>query len=455
MAELPKIVRQGLERQARHAGAHPDANLLTAFAEQSLSRDERARVLAHLAVCPACRETVNLLVSSEEPATAPQSATQPHVGRLLGWRWASIGISVALVAVTFVLWTRSQRYDLRETRTYVSAPQPQPASKQYDKLAALNKEQVAKDQLKSGTPAAQLSAEKSEPKLLAKNTPAANTAAPSSSSSFTFRDEPKARRLGPAMPGLTPYAANQQIAQNQHMGINQVAPSETMAKAQRADAAVGGVAGNEVANMNVADAAPNPAAPAAPPPAPAIASSDVAGKKLVDVERAAPPPTDEALQVNAATAAQSQSAPAPATSTREIKKAKRETASFGAATAGAKTALVRLNSERWTISSAGVLQRSLDNGTNWEPVLTSEGVTFHVVATAGPQVWAGGSSGALFHSTDAGQQWTRVHPDVNDRQLTADVVSIDLSKSGDQVRVHDKDGAVWSSTDFGQHWTVK
>ena len=58
MAELPKIVRERLATAP--AGAHPDADQLTAFAEKRLGERERGQVLAHLSACQACREVVSL-----------------------------------------------------------------------------------------------------------------------------------------------------------------------------------------------------------------------------------------------------------------------------------------------------------------------------------------------------------------------------------------------------------
>jgi len=50
---------------------HPDAEQLTAFAEQALPRHERERTLAHLAVCGTCRATV-FLAQQAAPEAAPQ-----------------------------------------------------------------------------------------------------------------------------------------------------------------------------------------------------------------------------------------------------------------------------------------------------------------------------------------------------------------------------------------------
>jgi hypothetical protein len=64
MSEVPKIVYDRLRTAPPEsdpvAKVHPDANLLTAFAEQSISALEREDVLHHLALCGDCRETVHI-----------------------------------------------------------------------------------------------------------------------------------------------------------------------------------------------------------------------------------------------------------------------------------------------------------------------------------------------------------------------------------------------------------
>ena len=80
MTEVPKIVYDRLraterDLQGRDAldPAHPNADLLTAFAEQALSPTEREGVFGHLALCGGCRELVALALPAEEVAaeTAP------------------------------------------------------------------------------------------------------------------------------------------------------------------------------------------------------------------------------------------------------------------------------------------------------------------------------------------------------------------------------------------------
>ena len=77
-------------------GAHPDAESLTAFAEQMLSGDERENILAHMALCGRCREVVFLAqraAESEQPAQVQQKSQPTRLPRWFGgWRWAWIPV---------------------------------------------------------------------------------------------------------------------------------------------------------------------------------------------------------------------------------------------------------------------------------------------------------------------------------------------------------------------------
>jgi len=84
------------------AGSHPDADLLTAFAEQSLPGGERARVVEHLARCSDCREVVALALPAEEIAAAPAPVGSSGIG-WLSWpilRWGAL--AAGILAVTSV-----------------------------------------------------------------------------------------------------------------------------------------------------------------------------------------------------------------------------------------------------------------------------------------------------------------------------------------------------------------
>jgi hypothetical protein len=90
-----------LLQSGQHPGAsghHPDADQLSAFLERALPAHEREHVLAHLAVCPDCRETVALsLPASEVPQTAAAAPRRPWFS---GWA-IFVPAAAALAATIF------------------------------------------------------------------------------------------------------------------------------------------------------------------------------------------------------------------------------------------------------------------------------------------------------------------------------------------------------------------
>ena len=97
--------------------------------------------------------------------------------------------------------------------------------------------------------------------------------------------------------------------------------------------------------------------------------------------------------------------------------------------------------------SRGVVQRSTDGGQSWRTVPLSENVSFRAVAAAGRDVWAGGSGGTLFHSSDGGAHWTSV----SDFGISGDIIRIDVRGEA-EVQVVTSAGEDWRSADGGQHW---
>ncbi len=98
----------------------------------------------------------------------------------------------------------------------------------------------------------------------------------------------------------------------------------------------------------------------------------------------------------------------------------------------------------WSIQSEdGTLSRSDDGGQTWIPV-GKTGILSLSVAQG--DIWAGGSSGALFHSTDNGATWRQV---IVSAQLNEPILAI--SRSGGQIRLRTKSGD-WLSSDGGVSW---
>src|SRR5579859_444478 len=84
MPELPNLLRQRLAATERgETQAHPDADTLTAYMEQSLPSAESKTVIAHLAVCEPCREVV---VLSQAVMAQPETQTVLAPAPVARWR---------------------------------------------------------------------------------------------------------------------------------------------------------------------------------------------------------------------------------------------------------------------------------------------------------------------------------------------------------------------------------
>jgi len=180
-----------------------------------------------------------------------------------------------------------------------------------------------------------------------------------------------------------------------------------------------------------------------------------------------------------------------------------ETAVLGGPIKGAQVGTLSANGRsftsltslaRWTISAAGALQRSLDQGKTWQDVnvfanaapvanftstdasanagliqrnevqreekdagtksLKRQAVrplTFRAVTANGAEVWAGGSNTALFHSADGGNRWARVLPSSGATFLTGDVIGLEFSDAL-HGSVTTSTSEVWTTADSGQTW---
>jgi len=106
---------------------------------------------------------------------------------------------------------------------------------------------------------------------------------------------------------------------------------------------------------------------------------------------------------------------------------------------------------RWTISSDGQLQHSINSGQTWQPVAVAEKASFRALSANGPDVWVGGAAGLLYHSSDAGASWTQVKPTFGDATLSADISAIEFTDLL-HGKVTVSSGEVWITEDGGQSW---
>lgn len=93
--DLKQETANSLQRALRagEAGPHPDADVLTAFAEDALLPRERETVLAHVGRCAECREVLSL----------SGSAAQAVAWRAAGRRWTGWRLAVPLLAAAALI----------------------------------------------------------------------------------------------------------------------------------------------------------------------------------------------------------------------------------------------------------------------------------------------------------------------------------------------------------------
>jgi hypothetical protein len=148
-----RLIAGGLGREIDASGnACPDADLLAAWFDHTLSAPESERIEAHASGCACCQQILAALARSEPPVL--RAAPVPGPARPWHWHWRWL-VPLATAVVVVVVGTRTLRAPGPVTETAPTArlrpwgfgaasPQPaqygaaspQPAEKEADKVAA-------------------------------------------------------------------------------------------------------------------------------------------------------------------------------------------------------------------------------------------------------------------------------------------------------------------------------
>ena len=107
---------------------------------------------------------------------------------------------------------------------------------------------------------------------------------------------------------------------------------------------------------------------------------------------------------------------------------------------------------QWSLA-AGKLQRSLDAGATWQVVLQLQHPLL-AYGARGSDVWAGGQSGTLFHSTDGGATWAMIQASTRVGALAADIVGIDV-RGPAEIVLSTSNNQSWTTADAGKTWETK
>ena len=448
MQNVPKIVRERL-KAAKPGEHHLDADMLTAFAERSLPDRERTAVVEHLASCGDCRDVLALAVPETETA---QTVMTPTRGGRLTWpvlRWGFIAAAgIAIVSLGIV------QYQRHLPPATMVAKQTKP-------------EAVATDvQAQPGTPSSAAGSAETQEKSLA--------AAPSSGETISRTEELKQGKL--VAPAQAPKVSTRQL----YSVGGVVAGTAALA---RPSAVLPSAAAREQAADTPLTAQIPPVAETVEAQAPSVASP-------VGTE------TKKSLQLEARPLQPQQEFDYSAGAVGKAKLALNAPASNASPAVGGPMPQPGSNARRfvqlsnqaappsWTISPSGGLQRSFDQGQTWQDVDVNAGsangytslavvaktapgkdsladrkiskepgaaFVFRAVAAIGPEVWAGGSGGVLYHSLDAGGHWVQVAPSANGATLTGDVISLGFPDA-QHVNLTTSTPEIWTTTDAGQTW---
>jgi Photosynthesis system II assembly factor YCF48 len=390
--EIPKPLRNALARPAA-GDVHPSPDVLTSFVEHTLAPVESEVVTHHLAHCVNCREIVFLASDAAEDHVIEERELVAAVAARRVAAMPAYPATSAAAADARAEMPRSRwTLRMRWAMSVAAAALLVSAGLVLQFLRAHEGHHTAPITVASNLPAP-VNPE-AGPTATAPKLPATSAESP-----------------GPAaLANATPHRATATRS-------GRVLPGTTVAH-------------------NSADELPS--APA-PEPAPQAASSRATADAIAGMSGALVP------------AVRPQSSFVESETGQALQLQKDAPASFGAARMGSHAmSPVR---PQWRISADGHLERSIA-ADQWTRVLDDQPTTFRSVAVLGNAVWAGGNGGALFHSSNGGEHWSRVSLAADSIVETGAIVSIRFLDPQRGIVTTDR-GIRWGTTDGGITWTMQ
>jgi hypothetical protein len=468
MPELPNIVRERL-KVSRPVADHPDADVLTAFAERALPESERAVVAEHVARCHDCRDILALSL----PATVELVPMVFPVRE--GWfrapmlRWGAVAAGVAVLAVAGLLQYEGGRgpissvAEIRQYETHASESKTAPGGRTDESAKvtpgvtnALAAPASTVPASASGANAVATIASNADARLKKEQVAARNETGMLSTPGTLNLAGPTAglplhgpgsrRTAGDSLGGSinrslplfgkqAPASAGQVEMQSQVVAAN--TPDQAPSRAFM-DVTVDKAKAPQTTTVEVSAEAPvletTSAAQASPLTPSASWGISASGGLLRSFDQGR---TWANVDVNASFPVASQMVMVVPRSQRSAR-VSQDTIQGQAAQSQAQS-----QSESKTLSKA-VSPQSAAASAIAIPV-------FRAISAAGLEVWAGGSAGVLYHSVNGGEQWTRVFPSASGILLTGDITGIAFSDPlHGQVTTSTKE--LWITVDAGQTW---
>ncbi len=419
--------------------AHPEADTLTAFAEQTLSAAEREGVLQHLALCGDCRDVIALALSAMDLTAMPPEAESETVGTPLpdkartSWpAWAALRWSrlhgthlawaalAAGIAVAVLIGGPGFSHLAKPNSPTTSAVRQITAPTEITARVASGSAGAGSAGVRTSDtkPAAAVV----QPKLLANES----------------RMQPFSQAEGQlaSTGGAKSGNARSGYAKSAYAGNG-----SSTAGALAAPSPHGALAIDEAAKINEKGAVPA-GSTSNPLTAETSTNNLMAREEAPAIIRAKPASKAEvSAAANPAMAGSSAQGMAPLNGPNTL-------VVNGAAAQG--TTLKQ--SVSWMIA-AGVLERSLDGGQSWQTAARA-GHPLLCYANRGQEIWAGGQAGTLLHSTDGGTTWSAIRVASKEQPLGSDVTHIDVMGPV-QIVIVTASHETWISADSGTTWEKK
>ena len=486
MPELPNLLRQRLAATENgETQAHPDADTLTAYMEQSLAPAESKTVVAHLAVCEPCREVVALSQAlTVEPATQTVLTPAP-VPR---WRRLFTPVFGAAAAVAAMAVIAVMVLQLPQKHPQQSLNSPSSNAKQTQQAqAAPVGDQTAPAEAKA---------------------PAPTRAAEAPSASVGSADLAAARETEARLKDRAKTTAETKRA------LASVAPPPPPSAAPaKAPVLTAGLPKKDYVNTNFFNASSSDkvvldsqgnSLPPAPQPQPGATNSafNIANNKITsfadlpanaagqsNVRLLTPPPPPEHLGCTVCKIVQSTAhtlgfhspARTPALRAGALSSSalggpgmfsgaieKSQPAEISAAPARADADSFAASSSLSASAMAPSLHKSDSAAPTWKVVdgklmkssgqsqsedaypVASTTMEFSFVNARGNDVWAGGSHASLIHSRDGGQTWETIKLGDNASGTIVSIIAGTMS-----VQIKTSDNQTWSSANGGKTWSLR
>ncbi len=422
----------------------PDAEILAAYVERTLTPRERAGWETHFSSCARCQEHIGQLVKLGEADEAISAAAPSPARRkkLFGLRWAWAAPILVAVVIAGIWTTGEFKHQLKqtsETGVQLPAPPPAPLRAPETSEAESNKKEAAD----ASRPERRLQAQESAPRRDA------------------LRNEPAQYEAAGAVGGLTSgqlrQAPKAAVSSEDSGGReNRVAEAPVPPVAAKPDQPEPAAMADRLAKSSEGAIAP----PSERARLQEQATGEISQPKSAGVAAAAAPTTreetpnarDEAL---AAPSTQSVivAAPAAGNALSATKSMGVTAGSGGFHYAKVMSGLGNIRqkkspSEIWRVGPHGLIQEAGAKG-EWKTHPSGVEADLYFIAFPSPDVgWVVGQAGTILRTSDGGNTWNRIS------SPTSDAIVRVGATSAQAAEISTRSGLVFVTSDGGDSWNA-